>query len=72
MRLTLQESDYGNFLANEPRLDPKVIGARATQKWVREFKYFRATATGDLARFLDFISYEVGVRLTVVVWRGVA
>jgi len=27
MRLTLQESDYGNFLANEPRLDPKVIGA---------------------------------------------
>ena len=62
MRLTLQESDYGNFLANEPRLDPKVIGARATQKWVREFKYFRATATGDLARFLDFISYEVGRR----------
>lgn len=59
MRLTLQESDYGNFLSNEPRLDPKVIGARATQKWVREFKYFRATATGDLARFLDFIAYEV-------------
>lgn len=59
MRLTLQESDYGNFLANEPRLDPKVIGARATAKWVREFKYFRATATGDLARFMDFIAYEV-------------
>ena len=60
MRLTLQESDYGNFLTNEPRLDPKIIGVRATQKWVREFKYFRATATGDLARFLDFVAYEVG------------
>jgi hypothetical protein len=28
MRLTLQESDYGNFLANEPRLDPKIIGMK--------------------------------------------
>ena len=58
MRLTLQETDYGSFLAAEPALDPKLIGARATAKWVREFAYFRASATGDLGRFLDFVAYE--------------
>ena len=58
MRLTLQESDYGNFLAAESALDPKLIAARATAKWVREFKYIRATATGSLAKFLDFVTYE--------------
>jgi len=40
-------------------LTPKSLVHRATAKWVREFKYFRATATGDLARFMDFIAYEV-------------
>ena len=58
MRLALQETDYGNFLSAEPALDPKIIGRRATAKWVRELKYFRATATGPLARFLDYVAYE--------------
>ena len=58
LRLALQETDYGNFLAAEPALDPKIIAARATEKWVKEFKYLRATSTGPLARFLDFVSYE--------------
>ena len=58
LRLALQESDYGNFLAAEGSLDPKIIATRATAKWVKEFKYFRASATGDLARFLDFVRYE--------------
>jgi V-type H+-transporting ATPase subunit d len=58
MRLTLQETDYGNFLSAESALDPKSIAARATGKWVREFKYIRASATGTLARFLDFVSAE--------------
>lgn len=58
MRLTLQETDYGNFLAAEASLDPKLIAQRATEKWVKEFKYFRATATGNLARFMDYVAYE--------------
>ena len=58
LRLTLQETDYGNFLAAEPALDPKLIGARCTAKWVGEFKYFRATATGELAKFMDYVAYE--------------
>ncbi|RYE85038.1 MAG: hypothetical protein EOO65_01140 [Methanosarcinales archaeon] len=41
----------------QPSLDPKLIGARATSKWVKEFKYFRASATGDLAKFMDFVAY---------------
>lgn len=58
MRLTLQETDCGNFLAAEASLDPKLIAQRATEKWVKEFKYFRATATGNLARFMDYVAYE--------------
>jgi Fe-S-cluster formation regulator IscX/YfhJ len=40
----------------QPSLDPKLIGLRATQKWVKEFRYFRATATGKLARFMDYVA----------------
>jgi V-type H+-transporting ATPase subunit d len=58
LRLTLQESDYENFLAAEGALDPKIIATRATAKWVREFKYIRASATGLLARFLDYVAFE--------------
>jgi len=58
LRLALQESDFGNFLQSEGALDPKIIATRCTEKWVREFKYFRASATGNLARFLDFVAYE--------------
>lgn len=58
MRLTLQETDYGNFLSAEAALDPKSIAARATAKWVREFKYLRASATGQLGKFLDFVAAE--------------
>lgn len=47
MRLALQETDYGTFLAAEPALDPKLIGLRATAKWVREMRYARASATGE-------------------------
>ena len=49
LRLTLQETDYGNFLAAEPALDPKLIATRATGKWVKEFQYIRASATGPLS-----------------------
>ncbi len=58
LRLTLQESDYENFLSAEGALDPKIIASRATAKWVREFKYIRASATGLLARFLDYVAFE--------------
>jgi hypothetical protein len=40
----------------QPQLDPKLIGQRATAKWVREFKYIRASATGQLARFMDYVA----------------
>ena len=35
-----------------------MIAQRATQKWVKEFKYFRATSTGALSVFLDYVAYE--------------
>jgi V-type H+-transporting ATPase subunit d len=58
LRLSLQETDFGNFLSAEAALDPKIIAARTTDKWVKEFKYIRCTVSGPLGRFLDFVSYE--------------
>jgi hypothetical protein len=40
----------------QPALDPKIIANRCTAKWVKEFLYIRATATGALARFMDFVT----------------
>jgi hypothetical protein len=37
-------------------LDPKIIASRATAKWVKEFKYLRATSVGLLGRFLDYVA----------------
>jgi hypothetical protein len=60
MRLALQETDYGTFLAAEPALDPKLIGLRATAKWVREMRYARASATGEWrqGRRSGFLSFS--------------
>lgn len=58
VRLNLQETDYGNFLLNEPVLDASLIRKRATEKWVSEFKYMRSQAVEPLATFLDYICYQ--------------
>lgn len=59
IKMNLQETDFGNFLqAESPPVMPAIIEKRATSKWVTEFKYMRSIATGDLAQFLDFVTYE--------------
>mmetsp|Transcript_1785 Transcript_1785/g.2669 ORF Transcript_1785/g.2669 Transcript_1785/m.2669 type:complete len:407 (+) Transcript_1785:62-1282(+) len=58
VRLSLQETDYGNFLQDQLTLSPKVIREAAQKKMADEFKYIRSQACGELATFLDFISYE--------------
>lgn len=56
VKLNLQETDYGNFLQNEPSpISSSTIRDRALHKLVLEFEYIRSQATGKLANFLDFI-----------------
>jgi len=57
LKLHLQSTDYGNFLANESSLQVSVIDEKLREKFVTEFQHMRNHASGPLATFLDFITY---------------
>ena len=59
LKLHLQSTDYGNFLANVPSpLQVSVIDDKLREKFVTEFQHMRNHSTGALATFLDFITYR--------------
>jgi len=58
IKLNLQETDFGEFLREVENLTPKAIKNEAIQKFTDEFQYMRSQASGDLAIFLDYITYE--------------
>jgi len=59
VKLHLQTTDYGNFLANEPSpLSVSTIEEKLREKMVAEFQHIRAQAVEPLATFLDFITYS--------------
>eukprot|EP01136_Pigoraptor_vietnamica_P031475 Opistho-1_new@92088 len=58
LKLHLQSTDYGAFLANEPSpLAVSVISDRLTEKNVAEFTHLRNQALEPLATFMDYITY---------------
>ncbi|XP_018411267.1 PREDICTED: V-type proton ATPase subunit d 2 isoform X2 [Nanorana parkeri] len=57
LKLHLQTTDYGNFLANETgQLTVSVIDGKLKEKLMAEFHYFRNHAFEPLATFLDLIT----------------
>jgi len=55
--MQLTATDYGNFLANEtPPISTSTIAEKATQRLVDEFNYIRSNATGDLKKFLEYMT----------------
>jgi len=59
MKLHLQSTAYGEFLANEPSpIQTTVLARKATSHMVEKFEYLRANATQPLATFLDYITYQ--------------
>lgn len=59
LKMQLSATDYGNFLANEsPPLTTSVIAEKATGKLVGEFRYLQENATGNLRKFLDYLTYS--------------
>ncbi|CAK8696147.1 V-type proton ATPase subunit d-like [Clavelina lepadiformis] len=59
LKLHLQGTDYGNFLANEPSpLTVSVIDDKLREKLVAEFEYIRNHSYKELGVFLDFIKYS--------------
>ncbi|XP_073406650.1 V-type proton ATPase subunit d 2 [Dendrobates tinctorius] len=59
LKLHLQSTDYGNFLANETgQLTVSTVDEKLKEKLMIEFHYFRNHAFEPLATFLDFITYS--------------
>lgn len=59
LKLHLQGTDYGQFLANEPSpLSVSVIDDKLREKLVIEFQHLRNHAVEPLSTFLDFITYS--------------
>lgn len=59
IKLHLQSTDYGSFLANEPSpLSVSVIEDKLREKLVIEFQHMRSHAVEPLSTFLDYITYS--------------
>uniref|UniRef100_A0A0K0FV09 V-type proton ATPase subunit n=2 Tax=Strongyloides TaxID=6247 RepID=A0A0K0FV09_STRVS len=59
LKLHIQSTDYGNFLANEPgNITVGIIEERLKEKLVVEFNHIRNNALEPLATFLDYITYS--------------
>ena len=57
LKLHLQSTDYGNFLANEPSpLSVSVIDDKLREKLVIEFQHLRNHCLEPLATFLDYMT----------------
>jgi len=58
MKLHLQGTSYGDFLANEPLpLHSTTIAEKCTAKMVEQFNYLRCNSVNPLSQFLDYITY---------------
>jgi V-type H+-transporting ATPase subunit d len=72
LKLHLQSTDYGTFLANEPSpLSVSVIDERLREKLVNEFEHVRQQAVEPLKSFLDYITYGYMIDNIVLVITGV-
>jgi len=71
IKLQLSATDYGSFLANEPSpLATSTIAEKATAKLVDEFNYIRSNAEGDLARFLEYMTYAYMIDNVILLITG--
>lgn len=70
IKLNLQETDYGHFLGSEAMVTPALVEEKATQKLVTEFKFIRSQASGPLAQFLDYITYEYMIENVMLLLKG--
>jgi len=71
MKLHLSQTDYGDFLANEPSpLHTTTVAAKCLEKLVDEFNHVRIQAVQPLATFLDYISYGYMIDNVVLLITG--
>ncbi|KAA0198435.1 Vacuolar H ATPase [Fasciolopsis buskii] len=71
LKLHLQDTDYGEFLANEP--SPLTVGTiedKIREKFVQEFLHLRNQAVEPLSTFLDYITYSYMIDNIVLLITG--
>uniref|UniRef100_A0AAZ3PNB4 V-type proton ATPase subunit n=1 Tax=Oncorhynchus tshawytscha TaxID=74940 RepID=A0AAZ3PNB4_ONCTS len=71
LKLHLQSTDYGSFLANEPSpLTVSVIDDKLKEKMVVEFRHMRNQSYEPLASFMDFITYSYMIDNVILLITG--
>ncbi|XP_052892033.1 V-type proton ATPase subunit d-like [Anopheles moucheti] len=71
LKLQLQSTDYGPFLANETSpLTVSTIDERLRETLLVEFRHLRNQAVQPLAEFLDFITYSYMIDNTILLITG--
>lgn len=71
LKLHLQGTDYGNFLANEASpLLVSVIDDKLKEKLVIEFQHLRNQSVAPLSTFLDYITYSYMIDNIVLLITG--
>jgi len=70
VRLNLQETDYGQFLADVVELTTASFKEKAEENFAKEFQYMRSQAPEPLATFLDYITYEYMITNIIQVVQG--
>eukprot|EP01112_Ceratiomyxa_fruticulosa_P002561 TRINITY_DN1268_c0_g1_i8.p1 TRINITY_DN1268_c0_g1~~TRINITY_DN1268_c0_g1_i8.p1 ORF type:complete len:353 (+),score=68.67 TRINITY_DN1268_c0_g1_i8:364-1422(+) len=71
MKLHLAQTDYGDFLANEPSpLHTTTIAEKCLERLVNEFVHIRNQAVEPLATFLDYITYGYMIDNVVLLITG--
>ncbi|XP_053669576.1 V-type proton ATPase subunit d 1-like [Anopheles marshallii] len=71
LKLQLQSTDYGPFLANETfPLTVSTIDERLRETLLVEFRHLRNQAVQPLAEFLDFITYSYMIDNTILLIMG--
>lgn len=71
LRTSLEETDYGNFLQDEPMpIAVTTIAAKCREKMAREFFHLRAMAGKPLVQFLDYIVQDKMIDNVVNLMQG--
>jgi V-type H+-transporting ATPase subunit d len=58
LRSALEETDYGTFLQDEPKVYVSTIATKCYERLADEFMFVKAQSTEPLTTFLDFMSRE--------------
>ncbi|CAN6646217.1 V-type proton ATPase subunit d [Trichomonascus vanleenenianus] len=71
LKLALQATEYGGFLANVPSpLSTSIIQQKAADKLIQEFTYIREQAVEPLSTFMDYITYGYMIDNIVLIITG--